>query len=99
MMLHFFSLKGFLCFLQSAGQLVGARGIFRTAGGALQTGDDLIDLHTLYQRANALEVAVAATDVLDVIYLAVFYGELDETGAGAAALIFKLHTGFPFVFL
>lgn len=68
-------------------QLVGAGGSLRTTGDALQTGDGFGGVHAFDQSTDALEVAVAAADVLNVFDLAIFDLEQDLTGASAAGLV------------
>ncbi len=77
--------------LQCFGQLVGAGGALHAAGGAFQAGDDIVDIHALHQGADALEVAVAATDVLDIFDLAILDVKEDTLGTGALGLIFVAH--------
>ena len=84
-------LKLFFSFFQSSGQLVGARGVLGTTNRAFQTGDDLIHIHALYQRADALKVSVAAANVLNILQLAVLNFKQNAAGAGAFGSVFVLH--------
>ena len=85
--------------LQSGCQLVGAGGAFAAAGDAFQAGDDLIDLHAFYQRADALQVAVAAADVLDIFQLAFLDIKEDAAGTSAFGGVFVMHGGKSFLIL
>jgi hypothetical protein len=85
------NLESSLCFFQRAGQLVGAGGGLHAAGGALQASDDIIDIHALYERADALEVAVATTDEFNILNLVVLDLKNDLTGTGALGLVTVLH--------
>ena len=78
--------------LQGRCQLVGAGSALAAAGDAFQAGDDFVYSHTLYQGADALQVAVAAADVLDVLQLAVFDVKKDIAGAGAFGGVFVMHS-------
>lgn len=99
----YFQSVGFLriplhaCFggLQRLGQLVGAGGAFHAAGDALHTGDDIVDVHTLHELGNALQVAIAAAHELDVFDLVVFHIKVDHLRTGALGLIL-IHNKIPF---
>ncbi len=73
--------------LQSLGQclcqLVGTRRSLAAAVDTLATGDDLLGLHAAHERHNALGVAVAAAQKLDIADDAVldFDGDLSRAGA------------------
>ena len=82
--------------LQSLCQLIGAGGDLQTAGSAFQTGDNIVNVHAIYQAADTLEVTVTTAQELDVLYLAIFNIEEDALGASALSLIFKLHCDIPF---
>jgi len=84
-------------FFQRLSQLIGAGGGLGAAVDAFHTGDDIIDIHALYQSGNPLQVAVAASEELNILHLAVFYFENDLTGAGTLGLVSILHSSFPFL--
>ena len=79
------------CFLQRLSQLIGARGGLHTALDALHTGDNILNVQTFHQSADALQIAVATADELDVLNLAVLDVEQNAPGAGAFGLVFVLH--------
>ena len=84
----------FLCVfdgLQCGGQLVGAGGLLHAALDALQTGDDIVDIHTFHQTADAFQIAVAAAVELDIGQLIVFHIKADHLGAGSLGLKSVLH--------
>ena len=85
-----------LCSLQSLCQLIGAGGGLHAAADAFHTGDDIVDVHSLYQRADAHQIAIAAAEELNIVNLAVFNFKGNLTGAGALGLVIVLHAVIPF---
>ena len=81
-----------LCCLQSLCQLVGAGGSLGATGNTLNAGDNIIDVHAFHQRGDALQVAVAAAEELNILDLAVFNLKNDLSGAGALGLVSILHS-------
>ena len=77
--------------LQSLSQLIGAGGSLGAAGNTLNAGDDLVDIHAFHQSGDALQVAVAAAEELNILDLAVFNLKDDLSGAGALGLVSILH--------
>ena len=73
--------------LQSLCQLIGAGGLLHAAGDTFDTGDDFIDIHSFHQLCNALQIAVAAAQELDVLNLVVLQIEVDHLGAGTLGLV------------
>jgi len=84
-----------LCSLQCLCQLVGAGGFLHAAGNALNTGDDLINIHAFDKLCNALQVAVAATQELNILNLIVLDVKVNRLGAGALGIVF-VHNQNPF---
>ena len=84
-----------LCSLQCLCQLVGAGGFLHAAGNALNTGDDLINIHAFDELCNALQVSVAATQELNILNLIVLDVEINRLGAGALGIVF-VHNKNPF---
>ena len=70
-----FCIKLVLClvFQQCLRKLIRAGGWTAIAGYALQALDCLIDIHTLYQSCNTLQVTVASTNKAHVCKFAVDY--------------------------
>ena len=91
----FFANKSANRLLQCLCQLIRAGGGFAAAGGAFQTRDNLCNVHTFDQRADALEVAVATADELNVLHLAVLNVKENALRASAKSLVFK-HGVVPF---
>ena len=79
-------------------QLVGAGGIFISAADAGEFLLHFVNIHTLYQFADALQVSVAAADILNIFDFVVLYLEENPAGAGASGFVFVLHCDFPFLF-
>ena len=83
--------------LQRLCQLIGAGGRSAAAANAFNLSDDLVHIHTFYQLADALQVAVAAADEVEVLDLVILDLENDLTGASAAGLVRILHTVMSFL--
>ena len=83
------------CLLQCLRQLIGAGGGLAATGGAFQAGDNLCSIHTFYQRADTLQVAIATTDELHIFNLAILNIKENALGASAKSLVFK-HGVDPF---
>ena len=62
---------------QSESQLVRAGGGLGAAADALQLGDGLLGLHSLHQRADALQIAVAASCEFYGVNDSVLQGDID----------------------
>jgi hypothetical protein len=58
--------------LDGAAQLVGARGGLAVATDVVEAGNNILVFHSLYQFADALQVAVAASVEGYVYYTSVF---------------------------
>ena len=86
------------CLFYSTGQLVGAGSVLKTAANALQTADQIVCIHTFCQCSNALRVAMAAANDLDVLYDIIFQFKTDGAGAHTLVLVFKLHFDISFLF-
>ena len=83
-------------FFQSGCQLVGAGGGLHTTVDALNSGDNLLNVHSLYQSTDTLEVAVAATEKLNIFQLALLNLKENALRAGALGLVFVLLDSLPF---
>ena len=68
-------------FLQGLGKLVGAGSGLASAANALETADDVFNLHALDKTGNALEVSVAAAHDLKAGDTAVFDLDLHQLRA------------------
>ena len=81
--------------LQCSAELVGTRGALVSTTDAVDAGDDIVDLLTTHQLADALEVAVTAAqeeDLLDDIVLIGSYVDEFRTGAFCFVLnVFCFH--------
>ena len=73
---------------QGLSQLIGAGGLLHAAANTLNSGDDVVNIAALNQSSDALQVAVAAADELNILHLVVFDIEQDSLGAGALGLVF-----------
>ena len=78
---------------QSLRQLIGAGGGLHAALDALDTGDDVVNVHPFHQLADALQVAVAAAYKLNILDLFVLNVEENLLGTGAFCLVF-VHADF-----
>ena len=87
------------CFLQRLSQLIGAGGGLHTALDALHTGDHILNVHTFHQSADALQIAVAAAQELDIGDLAVLDIEEDLLGANALGFVLVTHIKISFLFM
>ena len=87
---------GFLCSLQGLRQLIGAGGRTATAADAFDTSDDVFNTLTFAQRADALQISVAAADKTKITDLAVHDLENDFARTGAAGFVMMFHNAFPF---
>jgi len=94
-----YDLSGVLSFLQSLCKLIRAGGILHAAANAFDTGNDLVDIHTLNQRCNALQVAIASTEELNVGYLTVFNIEENLLRASALGFVLVTHLDNSFLFM
>ena len=74
-------------------QLIGAGGGLHAALDALDTGDDVVNVHPFHQLADALQVAVAAAYKLNILDLVVLNVEENLLGTGAFCLVF-VHADF-----
>lgn len=83
---------GVLSLLQSAGQLIRAGSGLASAGGTLQSGNNVVNVHTLDQRADTLQIAIAAAQELHIPDLSVLDIKIDLAGAGAAGGVRIAHT-------
>ena len=87
----------FLQLLQCPAKLVGTGGALHTAAYAVEAGNDVVDSLSAHQLADALQVAVTATEeeyLLDDIVLV--GGHVDELRARPVGLIlyvFCFHRG------
>ena len=87
-----------LDFLECLCQLIGAGGGLHAAADALHTGDHIVDIHTLNQSGNALQIAVAAPKELDGLNLVILNLKKDALRAGSFGLVFVLHISIPFCY-
>ena len=83
-----------LCSDQGLSQLIGAGGGLHATLHALDSCDDIVNVHALNQSSDALQVAVAAADELNVLDLAIFHIKQDALGAGTLSLLLK-HNDSP----
>ena len=79
------------CRTDGLAQLVGAGGVLEAAADAFQTLEYFINFHAIYQGADALGVAVAATVELHVFQDAVLNFKLDGLTAGALGSVGVSH--------
>ena len=79
--------------LQSLRQLIGAGGGLHAALDALNPGDDVVNVHSFHQLADALQVTVAAADKLNILDLVVLNVEENLLRTGAFCLVF-VHMDF-----
>ena len=77
-----------VCFLQRLSQLVRAGGGLHTALDSFNTGDDILHIHTFHQGCDALQVAIAAADKLNILDLVVLNVEQNALRASALGLVF-----------
>ena len=81
--------------LKGSAELVGTRGALVSTTNAVNAGDDIVDLLTTHQLADALEVAVTAAqeeDLLDDVVLVGSYVDEFRTGAFCFVLnVFCFH--------
>ena len=74
--------------LQGSTELVGTRGALLTTADAIDAGDDIVDLLATYQLADALQVAMTATQEEDLLDDVVLVGShVDEFRTGAFCLV------------
>ena len=74
--------------LQGSTELVGTRGALLTTADAIDAGDDIVDLLTTNQLADALQVAMTATQEEDLLDDVVLVGShVDEFRTGAFCLV------------
>ncbi len=85
-------------FFESLSQLIGAGSGFGSAVNTLDLSDDILNLHSINERADALQVAVTAAYEGDILYSAVLNFKEDLSGAGALGFVRILHDDFSFLY-
>ena len=80
----------FLCFLnltQCLAKLVGTRGWSVSASDSFQFLDDILYLHSLHQRPDALKISVTSSPKENFGNYSVFHFQFDVTTTGALRLV------------
>ena len=72
---------------QSLCKLIRAGGGFVAAGDTLESGNGFIDIHTVYEGTDTLEVAVAATQEDHILQLVILNIKVDGLGADAFGVV------------
>ena len=76
-----------LILLQRLCQLIRAGSWAEAALDAFDAGDCLVNIHAIDQAGNALCVAGAAADELNILYFIIFYFKIDLTGTDSLCLV------------
>lgn len=77
--------------LQGCCQLIGTRGGLGAAEDAFGFCNDFVYIHAFNETADALKIAVAATQETDVSHFAVYDFKVNFSGAGAFCTVSKFH--------
>ena len=80
-----------VCFLQRLSQLVRAGGGLHAALDTLDAGNYIVNVHAIDQSADALQIAVASADKLNILDLVVLNVEQNALRASALGLVFVTH--------
>ena len=76
-----------LCGLQCLRQLIGAGGGLHAALHTLHTADHIVNIHTVHQRGDTFQIAVAAANELNIFDLVILHIKVDHLRAGALGLV------------
>ena len=80
------------CF-QCLSELIGAGGGLHTAFDAFHAGDYIIDIHSLHESGNAFQVAIAASQELNIFNLVFLNIKINHLRAGALGFVL-IHNDF-----